>query len=136
MNTTGDGTTSGPKKNSTPVANTWFHKLRMNHENKDGFYTEVAFPLNNDNGIHYRVIAAGNEIFTWRQLVDTTYLSSLNYTTMSGVESNGNLVRRHPSYSNIMYLGWSGSSIICRVDSTDFTLCRASLSGTTLTITI
>ena len=89
-NTTGDGTTNGSNKNSTPVANTWFHKLRMNHENNTGYYTELAFPLNNDNGIHYRVIAAGNEIIPWRQIADNTH-SHPNYSQKGHEEYFGGI---------------------------------------------
>ena len=57
-------------------------------------------------------------------------------TSLKNTVNGNNFVNKHPSYGNVMYLGWSGSSIICRVDTTDFVICRASLSGTTLTITI
>ena len=69
--------TSGANINTVPISSTWFHIIRMNHANTDGYFTEVAFPLNQDVGIYYRMISAGNEVLPWRRIYDENCISSL-----------------------------------------------------------
>jgi hypothetical protein len=50
---------SAAKVNDTPYSSaTWTHILRFNHNNKAGYYTDLAIPFNN-NGIYYKRVNSG-----------------------------------------------------------------------------
>lgn len=66
-------TTSG-KANAVPVANKWYHIIRMNHPNSAGYFCDIAFPLDNLNDPAFRVMMDGAETVPWR-----TFLTSNNY---------------------------------------------------------
>jgi len=45
------------KVNDTPTAN-WWHILRFNHKNANGYYTDLAVPFN-ANSLYYKRITEG-----------------------------------------------------------------------------
>ena len=81
--------TSGATINTVPISDTWFHIIRMNHGDTNGYFTEVAFPLNQDVGIYYRMIASGNEGLPWRRICDEKCISTLE-TKVNNLESKFN----------------------------------------------
>ena len=63
-----------PKTNNTPTSD-WHHILRMNHANNNGYFADIAVPLNNTNGIYWRQIRNGTN-YGWYTLLDSN-----NYTS-------------------------------------------------------
>lgn len=63
-----------PKTNNTPTSD-WHHIIRMNHNNKNGYFADIAVPLNNTNGIYWRQIRNGTN-YGWYTLLDSN-----NYTS-------------------------------------------------------
>lgn len=60
---------------AVPVANRWYHILRLNHENDQGYYTEIALPVDGIGpdetiSMFYRVISMGEEVVPWRRVID------------------------------------------------------------------
>ena len=63
-----------PQTNNTPTSD-WHHIIRMNHNNKNGYFADIAVPLNNVNGIYWRQIRNGTN-YGWYTLLDSN-----NYTS-------------------------------------------------------
>lgn len=60
------GVTSGATNNANPKTN-WYHILRMNHANNNGYFVDLAIPFN-DNRIQFRRITNGSDN-GWRRVI-------------------------------------------------------------------
>ena len=84
--------TSGTKTVAVPIANKWYHILRMNHADNSGYFSELAFPLTDTAGTYnhmaYRTVAASRER-TWRTLLDSSNYSSYALPKSGGTMSGG-----------------------------------------------
>lgn len=73
----------GVQVNDTPTS-AWWHILRFNHSNSNGFYTDLAVPFNN-NSLYYKVIRNGALVNSgW-----VTVLDSLNYSGYTVPKTGG-----------------------------------------------
>lgn len=84
---------NGVQVNDGPTAG-WWHILRFNHSNSNGYYTDLAIPFGS-NGIYYKRITAGN-VSGWYKVLD-----NLNYNSyalpLSGGTMNANSVIKFPA---------------------------------------
>jgi predicted nucleic-acid-binding Zn-ribbon protein len=71
--TTGTASADDAKTNNTPTSE-WYHILRMNHGNTNGYYGDLALSINGNGGLYWRRVTAGNS-YGWVRELD-----SLNYT--------------------------------------------------------
>ena len=55
-----------PNANVTPTS-AWYHILRMNHANANGYFADIAIPINDVNGIYWRQVRIGNN-YGWYRL--------------------------------------------------------------------
>lgn len=81
------------KENNTPTA-AWWHILRFNHANSQGYYTDLAVPLV-ENSLYYKrvnagVLANGKWVRMLDELNYTTYINPANFVTSLG--TNGDYV--------------------------------------------
>lgn len=71
------------KANNTPTSG-WWHMLRFNHANPNGFYTDLAIPLN-DTSIYYKRVTNGAvQNGGWIKVLD-----SLNYNSYVPTKTGG-----------------------------------------------
>ena len=80
------GATSGATTNANPVANQWFHIIRMNHANTAGYYTDLAFDFH-ANDIYIRTINNGTEI-AWDKIAKINDIPSIGNGTVT-ITQNG-----------------------------------------------
>lgn len=80
-------TTSGPKVNANPT-NDWYHIIRMNHGNSNGYYVDLASCFHS-NSVYYRRIVSGTDC-GWIRLIDSSNIGSqsVNYANSAGTASN------------------------------------------------
>ena len=72
------------KANDTPTT-AWWHIMRFNHANAEGFYTDLAIPFN-ANSLYYKSIRGGAVANSgWVRVLD-----ALNYNTYSPTLTGGN----------------------------------------------
>ena len=58
----------------------WWHIIRMNHENTQGFFSELAIALNSYNGVYWRTIGSGVVKKSWTRLANANeILNPTNY---------------------------------------------------------
>ena len=85
------GVTSGATTNANPVANQWFHIIRMNHADRAGYYTDLAFDFH-ANDIYIRTINNGTEI-AWDKIAKINDIPSIGNGPICvlniGTTSNG-----------------------------------------------
>ena len=80
------GATTGATKNANPVANQWFHIIRMNHADRAGYYTDLAFDFH-ANDIYIRTINNGTEI-AWDKIAKINDIPSIGNGTVT-ITQNG-----------------------------------------------
>lgn len=80
------GATSGATTNANPVANQWFHIIRMNHADRAGYYTDLAFDFH-ANDIYIRTINKGTEI-AWDKIAKINDIPSIGNGTVT-ITQNG-----------------------------------------------
>ena len=80
------GATSGATTNANPVANQWFHIIRMNHADRAGYYTDLAFDFH-ANDIYIRTINNGTEI-AWDKIAKIKDIPSIGNGTVT-ITQNG-----------------------------------------------
>lgn len=80
------GATSGATTNANPVANQWFHIIRMNHADRAGYYTDLAFDFH-ANDIYIRTINNGTEI-AWDKIAKINDIPSIGNGTVT-ITQNG-----------------------------------------------
>lgn len=78
--------TSGATTNANPVANQWFHIIRMNHADTAGYYTDLAFDFHT-NDIYIRTINNGTEI-AWDKIAKINDIPSIGNGTVT-ITQNG-----------------------------------------------
>lgn len=62
------GVTSGARDNANPTKD-WYHILRMNHSNSNGYFVDLAIPFNN-NRIQFRRIVGGSDVGWYRVITE------------------------------------------------------------------
>ena len=97
-------TTSGANVNANPTS-AWYHILRMNHKNSNGYFVDIASPLSSDGNVSWRRISNGSET-TWRAFLDsnnyTTYCTPANIG--AAPSSHGNHVPATQTANNATFL--------------------------------
>ena len=91
------------KVNDGPTSDYW-HFLRFNHGNTQGYYTDLAVPFNN-NGFYYKRVQAGElKTPSWIQLIDA-YGGTINRGSLTIGSPNVNQITVPSStqYGNIIY---------------------------------
>ena len=82
-------TTSGANNNANPT-NDWYHIIRMNHANSNGYYAEIAMGFH-QNSMYYRRVAAGGE-HGWFRVLDSdnysNYCATKDHTHTGYASSN------------------------------------------------
>lgn len=77
---------TSPSSNVTPTSG-WYHILRMNHGNSDGYFFDIAAPLNSVDGLYWRQVRAGTN-YGWYRILDannyTTWINSTNFPGLNG----------------------------------------------------
>jgi hypothetical protein len=74
---------SAAKANDTPTT-AWWHILRLNHSNSNGYYTDLAIPFNHDS-IYWKTIRNGSVAYSqWVKVLDEK-----NYSTYIVPKSGG-----------------------------------------------
>ena len=113
-------TTSGANKNANPT-NDWYHIIRMNHPNNNGYFADIAVGFHN-NYLGYRRIANGTES-GWYQCLDSN-----NYTDYVPTKTGSGA-------SGTWGINITGSSASCTGNATTATKATQDGSGNTITIT-
>ena len=79
-----EGTTANA--NVTPTS-AYYHILRMNHANNNGYFADIAIPLNDVNGVYWRQVRGGTNR-GWYKFLDSNnyniYALPLSGGTMTG----------------------------------------------------
>ena len=102
-------TTSGAKANANPTAD-WYHIIRMNHADNNGYFVDLATCFHSDR-MYYRRIAAGVEN-SWVRILDSNNYKS--YCTPSNI---GAAASSHThSYAGSSSAGGSATSAV-KLDS-------------------
>ena len=71
------------KVNDSPTS-AWWHILRFNHGNNNGYYTDLAIPFNN-NSLYWKTIRGGSLAYSsWVKILD-----SLNYNEYAPTKTGG-----------------------------------------------
>ena len=123
----GDGDTDGS------AASDYKTNLWINSWNSVGFRNNCADAASQD--VKVSIDCRGGNVHAKGSYFEGGTSLSNKYALLGHEHSAKTHVRVHPDYSgNSLYLGWTGSSIICRVDWTDFSLLRGEVSGSTLTL--
>ena len=76
--------------NDTPTT-AWYHILRMNHGDSDGYFADLAIHLSGSNGIYWRRIAKGANLGWFRILDSNNFASIIGTTTYAPYNSSGYL---------------------------------------------
>lgn len=94
-----DGTAgTNPSTNNTPETG-WYHILRMNHGNGNGYFADIATPLNTTTGIYWRQIRYGSN-YGWYKLLDSN-----NYSTNITNLTNGLTIKKSNSQIPLTLIG-------------------------------
>lgn len=75
-------------ENNTPTS-AWYHILRMNHGDSDGYFADIAIHLSGSNGIYWRRIAGGTNLGWFRVLDSNNFASIIGTTTYAPYNSYG-----------------------------------------------
>ena len=117
------------KANNTPTT-AWWHILRFNHANRDGYYTDLAVPFN-ANSLYYKRVAAGALVNgKWVRILDelnyTSYVNPANFVTSLG--TNGNYVTwtKNGTTNNLTVPFATTSNVLNNLGN------RTAISGTTV----
>lgn len=106
-------TTDSATETSVPVSGEWYHIIRMNHSNADGYFSEIATPLNNDYGMYYRMVSVGIH-HAWKRLIDYPYLVSEGYTN-----HNSRISWLESAHDSNGFSNYSNRLLVPRVNSSD-----------------
>lgn len=80
------GTTGTPQANATSYPTSdWYHFIRMNHGNSNGYYVELAACFHNE-GFYYRRVANGTA-YAWNGIVKSDLSRRIYVTTSASVPS-------------------------------------------------
>ena len=81
-----NGTTGTPQANATSYPTSdWYHFIRMNHGNSNGYYVELAACFHND-GFYYRRVANGTA-YAWNGIVKSNLPRRIFVATSASVPS-------------------------------------------------
>ncbi len=76
--------TSGSEVNASPTSD-WYHIIRMNHANANGYYVDLASCFHS-NAIYYRRIADGTDN-GWIRVIDSSNIGSQSVSYATGSEN-------------------------------------------------
>lgn len=116
-----EGTQGNNKSNCTPTSG-WYHILRFNHANAQGYLLDIAAPLNDLGGIYWRQVRTG-AFYGWFKLLDSNNFNSVigsNLTayvkkagdTMTGkltINANSQLAVFNSTNANTTHTTWSAN---------------------------
>jgi hypothetical protein len=64
-------------------SDTWYHRIKMLHDNSAGYYTEIAVQMTGGNGMHYKRYEGGVDQ-GWIKVWDNSNFNPDNYVTLTG----------------------------------------------------
>ena len=107
------------KVNNTPTS-TWWHILRFNHANLDGYYTDLAVPFL-DNSLYYKRVQAGALMNgKWVRILDElnyTGVTDGRYVKKSGDTMTGKLTISHASTESMIINSTNSTETYIRVQN-------------------
>lgn len=80
------GTGGNGIANYTPYSE-WFHILRMNHANTNGYFVDLALPFHQDGNMHYRRIVGGVDQ-GWVRVYDRKNITNGNASPSGGADGD------------------------------------------------